>query len=376
MLLALREMRRAKLRFGLLIGAVGLLSFLILLISSLTGALITQFIGALRNQNADVVVYGEQARKNLEGSVVTPDQLAKVREVAGTGAKVGRLGEGTFTVTAKGDKKDAVIFGFDLDVSVGRPRSVADGRLPERDGEALASSANSSEGFGIGDVVRVEPDGEQITIVGLADDVNYSVAPTLFVSFPTYESARRTRNPDAREVYPSAVALAVENGTAASDLVARIDAAVPGVEPLTREQAVNGSPGVSSVRTSLDSVKYVTGLIVLIVTGFFFVILTVQKAQSLTLLRALGARSGSLVRALLAQVAIVVGGGLVVALVLLLAARAAFSGNAVGVAFDARSIATTIVVLLVLSMVASYGAIRRVLHIDPIRATQPGGIDG
>ena len=55
MFLAIRELGRAKVRFLLLGGAVGLLVFLILFQQALLGGLITQFIGALRNQSATVL---------------------------------------------------------------------------------------------------------------------------------------------------------------------------------------------------------------------------------------------------------------------------------------------------------------------------------
>ena len=81
MFLALREIRRARWRFALLTGAVGLLVFLILFVQALTGALIGQFIGALDHQSADVLVYSAQARKNLEGSVVPPVTVEAVANV-------------------------------------------------------------------------------------------------------------------------------------------------------------------------------------------------------------------------------------------------------------------------------------------------------
>ena len=57
MFLALNEMRRARTRFGLLIGAVALLVFLILFQQTLQNGLITSFVGALRNQSAPALVY-------------------------------------------------------------------------------------------------------------------------------------------------------------------------------------------------------------------------------------------------------------------------------------------------------------------------------
>src|SRR3546814_7289292 len=57
MALALREIRRAKARFGLLIAAVGLLMFLILTQQALQSGLITAFVGGLEKQSAPVLVY-------------------------------------------------------------------------------------------------------------------------------------------------------------------------------------------------------------------------------------------------------------------------------------------------------------------------------
>lgn len=50
-------------------------------------------------------------------------------------------------------------------------------------------------------------------------------------------------------------------------------------------------------------------VVILVVTGFFFLILTVQKAPALTLLRALRAPAGSLVVAVLPQTILVVVAG-------------------------------------------------------------------
>ena len=48
MFLALKEMARAKVRFGLLIVAIGMLVFLILFQQSLQNGLLTSFVGAVR----------------------------------------------------------------------------------------------------------------------------------------------------------------------------------------------------------------------------------------------------------------------------------------------------------------------------------------
>ena len=68
MRLALAEIRRGKLRFGLLTGAVALLAFLILFQQSLAGTLLGTFTGGLENQSAEVLVFNVDARGSVEGS--------------------------------------------------------------------------------------------------------------------------------------------------------------------------------------------------------------------------------------------------------------------------------------------------------------------
>ena len=73
----------------------------------------------------------------------------------GVGA-VGRIGQGTFTVTAGGDIAEASIIGYETD-GLGSPEQLGEGRLPERPGEAVASAEDAGDGFDVGDVVTVEP---------------------------------------------------------------------------------------------------------------------------------------------------------------------------------------------------------------------------
>ena len=372
MFLAWHEMKRAKLRFGLLSGAVGLLVFLILFQQALLGGLITQFIGALRNQSADVLVYNDQARTNLEGSIITPEQVAAVGEVEGV-ASAQPLGEGTFTVVADGEETDAVVFGYVLG-GPGEPTTLVEGRLPAGPGEAVASEKDAADGFGLGDVVTVVGAGPptEITVVGLGRDLNYSVAPVLFTDYSTFEAAKRTRNPDAQSVLPSVVAVQVADGADPAEVADRITASVEGVEALTRQQAVDGSPGVGAVRSSFAIILGLFYLIVPLVTGLFFLIVTFQKAAALTLLRAIGAPARALVTSLLVQVLAVMGVGSVIAFGLYAGALQGVQN--LGVRVEITPVVVTCLIVFVLALLTSLVAVRRVLRIDPIDATTGGGV--
>ena len=371
MFLALREMRRAPWRFALLTGAVGLLVFLILFVQALTGALIGQFTGALEHQSADVLVYSARARKNLEGSVVAPATVDEIAAVPGVAAS-GPFGEGTFSVQAANQLRDAALIGYEPG-KPGTPTTLTEGRLPTAPFEVVASSRNRNEGFGIGNHVQLEKGGQTLTVVGLASDVNYSVLPTMFTTFDTYATARRDANPGATAVWPSAVAAAVAPGASARAVRDEINARIQGVEALTRDQAVSESPGVASVDQSLGAVVFLCFFVVAIVAGLFFLILTIQKASALTLLRAIGIQAGVLARSLVVQVVIVVGGGIIIGGLVTTGALAA-SNASLGANLTSRQLAQTGAIVFVLAIVASLSAIRRVLRIEPIRATIPGGM--
>src|SRR3546814_17758086 len=115
MALALREIRRAKARFGLLIAAVGLLMFLILTQQALQSGLITAFVGGLEKQSAPVLVYSVDGQRTLQGSVIPPPLEEAIRAVPEVG-EAGRIGQGTYTVQISGEdaESDAAILGAAL----------------------------------------------------------------------------------------------------------------------------------------------------------------------------------------------------------------------------------------------------------------------
>lgn len=376
MLLATREILRSKVRFALLSGAVGLLVFLILFQQALLGGLVTGFIGAVDNQDSPVLVYGDQARRNVEGSFLLPPQLEAIAEVDGVAA-VAPIGQSTYTVEADGELVDGVLFGYPLDGDgLGAPTTLTDGRLPERPGEGVASSADAAAGFDIGDVVRIAADGgPEIEVVGLGADLRFSVAPTLFVDYTTFEAAQRAVNPNAEVVLPSLAAVRPAEGVDPDELAARITAEVEGVEALSNAEAVSSAPGVAAVNQSFQIILALAFGVVTLVVAFFFLILTVQKAKPLTLLRAIGAPAGYLVRNLLAQIVVVMAAGTALGVGLVFAARPVSTGGAIELELSPGTVLPTIAGLTVLALLGSGAAIRRVLRIDPLRATADTGSD-
>ena len=373
MFLALREMSRAKVRFGLLICAVGLLVFLILAQQAIQDGLITGFVGAIRQQSAPVLVYSVDGERTLQGSVINPALEARIRGVDGV-AEAGWIGQSTFTVRVDGgSESDAALIGYQHP-GLGDPSRLSAGRRPVGATEAVGSAAD----FTLGSKVRVVPGGSGhtrgpvFTVVGLVRDAQIQVTPTLFVPWAGYEAAVRAVNPDATAVLPSVIAVRPTDAVSDTVLVSRINAASADADALTRGQAASETPGVAQVRQSFQLIFLLYGLVIPLVTGLFFLIVTFQKAAALTLLRAIGARSSSLIRSLLLQVLLVVGGGILIGIALF-APLTLIGLGAITLRFDLGTVLFWSLALLVLGLASALVAARRVLAIDPLEATTGGG---
>jgi putative ABC transport system permease protein len=369
--LAFKEMRRAPARFGLLVAAIALLVFLILFQQTLQNGLITSFVGAIEHQSAPVLVFSTDGRRNVQSSSLTPELEQQVLAVPGVG-RSGRIGQSTLSVVANGEITGAAIIGYEK-VGLGSPRRIVAGRLPAREGEGVANETDADAGFAIGDTVRVQPGNDEITIVGQSRDTNLQATPTIFTQYATWEGAVRSANPDAQELRPNALGLAPAPGVTDSQLVRRVNASSPDVEALTRADAAARAPGVAQVRTSFLLIFFLYGLVVPLVTGLFFLIITFQKANSLTLLRAIGASGSRLVQSLLAQVAVVIGLGIALGTALYAPVSLQRIGS-IPLRFETRAVVLWAVVLMVLGLASSLVAARRVLAIDPIEATTGAGV--
>ncbi len=359
--LALIEMRRAKLRFGLLTVAVSLLIFLVLFLTTLSSALVKSFTGAIEGLDAQVLAYSTTARDNLQASRLEPSTVAKVRKVPGV-AKAAGLATSTTSAQLPEGKSDLQVFGFDP-AGPGEPTSVTDGRLPT----ALNEAAVDVPGATLGSTITLEPSKSKLTVVGLLDGAQFSAAPTAYVTLSSYEAVVRAANPKIPFVPYNAIAVTVVPGASAATVADSITADVPALKGYTLDDAVALIPGVESVSQTFGILVALTFIIGIVVIGFFFLILTVQKLRVFTLLRANGASNSRLAGVVAVQITavVVIAGALAVLLV-----SGALKGISTGipVSLSPALAAGTVAAVLVCSLAAGLLSIRRIRKIDPATA--------
>jgi putative ABC transport system permease protein len=366
MFLALREMRRAKSRFALLTGVTALLMFLILILQTFRVALVTLFVGAIQNQSAPVLVYDVDGRRSLSDSSITPDLEARVRALPDA-AEVGRIGQTILPVSVNNTTTVVSILGYDSPTA-GGPTQVVAGRLANAPGEGVASETE----FELGDRIRLIPGDLTIEVVGLSRGSEL-FASSLFAPYDTYLAALKSANPNAVEPLPNVLAVRPRDGTDATTMVNEINSLGDEVDALTRNQAAELNPAVRTVTDLFNSLLPLFGVVVPLVTGAFFVVITAQKANSLTLLRALGAASTRLVSSLLTQVALILGAGLALGTGLY-ALVTQINVAGVDLPFERSVVLFWAAILMALGLISSLFSARQVLRIDPITATLGAGV--
>jgi putative ABC transport system permease protein len=368
--LALRELRRTSSRFRLLVAAVAVLSFLVVLQQALLIGLVGQLNGGLRSSDADLYVLGAAADGALPASEVAGDAVGVARAIDGV-EDAGSVRFGAATVVIDGAETDVSLVGVDPG-QPGGPAVLTRGRSVEHDNEAVASAADAAAGMGSGATVRIQPRGQPLQIVGLGDDANLNVAPTLYVPTTTFLAITRDQRPAALRSPPrSAVAVRLAAGAGSAVVARSLAEAIPDAEVLTRAEAAQRFPGVAEVTESFAIVLGLLGIVVALVAGLFFLILTVQKAPTLTLLSAVGMRTRTLVAGLLIQVLVVVGAGIAIGT----AVAAALLGSmdfGFDASLDLQAAATSATAIMTLVLLAALASVRRVLRVDPATALAGG----
>jgi putative ABC transport system permease protein len=363
---ALRDLWRSKLRFGLLAGAIALLVFLLLFLNTLSATLLGFFVGAIENNSAEVLVYEDTARRNLQASRLDQSVVDEVVAVPGVAAAA-PIGELTLTAEVGGNLTDLSLWGVDLD-GPGGPTPIVAGRSPGP-GEVVMDASGVSEGFEIGETVTLVASGTELEVVGYVEDVRYAVIATAYLSFEDWAAIYESEYPGAPFVPLSMVGAQTDPGEDPAAVADRVTVSVEGVEGLDRGAAAAGTPGVESISQSFALIVGITFGIVVLVVGFFFLILTVQKMRSFTALRAIGAGVGYLAWSLIIQIAILVLFGSLLATAALWAVTLG-SNPSFPLSVEAGLVLTVTLAVLVFSILAGLLSIRRIAKAEPATAAQ------
>lgn len=376
MFLALRELRFARARFGLMGGVIALIAILMVLLSGLSSGLVNDGVSGLKSMPATAFAFNEGTKTDnaFSRSVVDESQAEAWRGQPGV-QDVTLMGASMMNgATGDGTQVDLSFFGVDSEsflapeIGEGRPASAPD--------EIVVSPTGADEGLELGSVVTLERIGTELTVVGhTADQATFGHVTVAYLPLRTWQyiaggdagPGAPTEADTARAPFitASTVALLAKDG-ADINFAAGDEAA--GTVTSTLKESFNASPGYSAETLTLQMIQVFLYAICALVVGAFFTVWTVQRKHELAVLRAIGASTSYLLRDGLAQAAIVLVGFTAAGVLVGLGMGSALSGTAMPFALEAGPIGLATALTILLGLIGAAAAIIRISRVDPLAA--------
>jgi putative ABC transport system permease protein len=366
MKLALREMRRRPGRFVTATVILTLIALLLMFLGGLLDGLVGSATSAIEAQRGDVITFSSTSQSSFPSSRLTDEERATISAVPGVdqvgGLSVTQLGA---RIPGNGprDLIDVALFGYEI-----APQGVPD---PPPAGEAWADDSLREQGVSEGTELLLGPARSPIRIAGFVTGLQYNGQATLWSSADTRREVQNANRPDAREgdgVFQTFVVIA-NDGSSPTDLATRIDAATgDATETLGVTAAANAQPGVSEQRSTFNQIIGVTIVIAIVVVALFFALLIVERTALYGVLKAMGARSGTIFGGVVAQAVVVTAVATAIGAAISIGVAAIIPAGGIPFIVTPARILSSVAYLLLAAVIGCAFSLRRVLRIDPASA--------
>lgn len=348
MFLAWNEMKHSKLRYGLVVGVIFLIAYLVFFLTGLANGLAQTNRSAVDSWKSDSVILNEQANKNLRMSRFSVDLKNDVNA-----DKMAELTQASTTIKDKEKNKINVnLFAIKQDEFL-RPK-LSEGRHFSKTGEVVAdSSLKKSYQLKIGDKITLGDSTKKLTITGFTDNASFNVQPVLYMTKETLTS------------------ILGDNSQAAtiSALVVRgkVNQVPKGLESMTTASFIENLPGYKAQNLTFSFMIGFLIVIAAIVIGIFIYILTLQKKEIFGVLKAQGISNGYLSRMVFAQTFILailaVSLGLAVTLL-----SAVFLPTSVPFQVNPLFFAGISVLMVLIAVFGALFSVVSIVKVDPLKA--------
>ncbi len=347
MFLAWNEIRRNKLKFGLIIGVLTMISYLLFLLSGLANGLINMNKEGIDKWQADAIVLNKDANQTVQQSVFNKKDIENKYKKQATLKQTGEI-------VSNGHQKDNVLV-FGVEKSSFLVPSLIEGHKATKDNEVLADETLKNKGFKIGDTLTLSQSDEKLHIVGFTESAKYNASPVIFTNDATIAKI----NPRLTGDKINAV---VVRDTNWKDKKLNQE-----LEAVSINEFIENLPGYKPQNLTLNFMISFLFVISATVIGIFLYVMTLQKTSLFGILKAQGFTNGYLANVVISQTLILALFGTAFGL-LLTGVTGAFLPDAVPVKFDVLTLLVFAIVLMIVSVLGSLFSILTIRKIDPLKA--------
>lgn len=375
--LAFKELWHNRGRFLLVAMVVALITTLVLFIAALAEGLGDGNREYIEKLNGELIVYQQNVDLSISASRLGRSRLAEIRRVEGV-EDVGQVNvTSTSLVFANGaEPLDVSLIG----VEPGRP-----GEPPAFEGRNLSRSRSNEAvidrnaalraGIQVGDTIVVKAiqgakeEFYDLTVVGISDGRQFFLAPSVFVPYLTWDKIRPKAAAEGTdgELIANIVAVKLKDPAAIETVAANIEQTVADVEVADLVKAYQATPGYSAQQSTLNTQRYFTLFIGILVIGGFFQIQTLQKVAQIGMLKAIGAASRTVGLSALLQIIAVNAIGVAVGASGALLLSLAFPAG-IPIVFTADAVTAAVASLLIIGPLGGLVSVYALLRVEPLTA--------
>ncbi|HHW6627184.1 TPA: ABC transporter permease [Staphylococcus aureus] len=347
MFLAWNEIRRNKLKFGLIIGVLTMISYLLFLLSGLANGLINMNKEGIDKWQADAIVLNKDANQTVQQSVFNKKDIENKYKKQATLKQTGEI-------VSNGHQKDNILV-FGVEKSSFLVPSLIEGHKATKDNEVLADETLKNKGFKIGDTLSLSQSDEKLHIVGFTESAKYNASPVIFTNDATIAKI----NPRLTGDKINAVVVRDSNW---KDKKLNQE-----LEAVSINDFIENLAGYKPQNLTLNFMISFLFVISATVIGIFLYVMTLQKTSLFGILKAQGFTNGYLANVVISQTLILALFGTAFGL-LLTGVTGAFLPDAVPVKFDVLTLLVFAIVLMIVSVLGSLFSILTIRKIDPLKA--------
>ncbi|MBS3217926.1 FtsX-like permease family protein [Staphylococcus aureus] len=347
MFLAWNEIRRNKLKFGLIIGVLTMISYLLFLLSGLANGLINMNKEGIDKWQADAIVLNKHSNQTVQQSVFNKKDIENKYKKQATLKQTGEI-------VSNGHQKDNVLV-FGVEKSSFLVPRLIEGHKATKDNEVLADETLKNKGFKIDDTLTLSQSDEKLHIVGFTESAKYNASPVIFTNDATIAKI----NPRLTGDKINAV---VVRDTNWKDKKLNQE-----LEAVSINDFIENLPGYKPQNLTLNFMISFLFVISATVIGIFLYVMTLQKTSLFGILKAQGFTNGYLANVVISQTLILALFGTAFGL-LLTGVTGAFLPDAVPVKFDVLTLLVFAIVLMIVSVLGSLFSILTIRKIDPLKA--------
>ena len=345
------------------IGGVALSLVVVLLVGGMFAGESERIVTYLERAGADVwVMQSGVSNMHMATSLMRGEVVGAVKAVRGVASATPILNVGAFLESHDGQWYSYII-GVHPEERRGGPWAMMSGRALPGPGEAVIPDVLAKKAkLGIGNTINAL--GRAFTIVGISTDT-YSMANS--VTFVAYGDLAKLLS--VRDGTASYLLIQAAPGMSSADLAARIRSAVPDVNALTREAAVESDRRIAMQMGIgiIGVMTWVGGLVAALVIALTTYTATIRRARELGVVKALGFRQRTLYLAVLVQGGVVAALGYGVALAVAYAVRPLLGVSApeVALVYSSLSLLRLAATTALIAIAASCVSGRHVARVDP-----------